>query len=411
MASIDNVTCPFCSLLCDDLTLRAQKNQLSVSANACRLARQGFSAPPPASEASVRGAPATVGQALSAAAKLLRKSRKPLIAGLGTDVNGLRAALQLAEKTDAALLHSQENQSLHNLKALQARGGITATLAEVKNRADVVIFIGNNVCGNYPRFIERFINTPHSLFAGQHRKLAYLGRPGRTELAGCDHHEPAVLSGQGDEIADNFALLRALLADRQLPDFRKIPASKTRKLKQVAGMIRDAQYGVLVWSPATLPQDQADFVISSAQDLLRDLNARQRFAGLSLGGSNGGASWQSVATWQTGFPAAVDFNGGRPSGAGVHPADVDSLLWISGFAEEMPPDLDVPVIILSPYSTGTSDADVYIPTGVPGIDHAGTLFRTDGVISLPLKKLRESGAPSAATVIGQILSHITGSAA
>ena len=411
MASIDNVTCPFCSLLCDDLTLRAQKNQLSVSANACRLARQGFSAPPPASEASIRGAPATVGQALSAAAKLLRKSRKPLIAGLGTDVNGLRAALQLAEKTDAALLHSQESHARHNLKALQSRGGITTTLAEVKNRADVVIFIGNNVCGNYPRFIERFINTPHSLFAGQHRKLAYLGRPGRTELNGCDGHEPVVISGQGDEIAENLALLRARLADRQLPDFRKVPAAKTRKLKQVAGMIRDAQYGVLVWNPAALPQDQADLVISSAQDLLRELNGRQRFAGLCLGGSNGGASWQSVATWQTGFPAAVDFNGGRPSGAGVHPADVDSLLWISGFAEEMPPDLDVPVIILSPYSAGTSDADVYIPTGVPGIDHAGTLFRTDGVISLPLKKLRESGAPSAATVIGQVLSHITGSAA
>ena len=304
------------------------------------------------------------------------------------------------KKTDAALLHSQESQSRHNLKALQARGGITATLAEVKNRADVVIFIGNNVCGNYPRFIERFINTPHSLFAGQHRKLAYLGRPGRTELAGCDGHEPVVIPGQGDEIAENLALLRARLAGRQLLDFRTIPAAKYRKLNQVAGMIRDAQYGVLVWSPAAVPQDQADLVISSAQDLLRDLNARQRFAGLSLGGSNGGASWQSVATWQTGFPAAVDFNSGCPSGDGIHTADVDSLLWISGFTETAPPALEVPTVILSPYRAGADDADVYIPTGVPGIDHTGNLFRTDSVISLPLKKLRDSGVQSAAGIIG-----------
>ena len=402
----NNVTCPFCSLLCDDLTVREQKQQLSVSANACPLARQGFSAPQPASKATIKGVPATTGQAVRAAAALMQKSRKPLIGGLGTDVNGLRAALRLAEKTDAALLHSQESQSLHNLKALQARGGITATLAEVKNRADVIILIGNNVCGNYPRFIERFINTPHSLFAGQHRKLAYLGRPGRTELNGCDGHEPVVISGQGDEIAENLALLRARLADRQLPDFRKVPAAKTRKLKQVAGMIRDAQYGVLVWNPAALPQDQADLVISSAQDLLRELNGRQRFAGLCLGGSNGGASWQSVATWQTGFPSAVDFNGGCPSGDGIHTADVDSLLWISGFTEAAPPALEVPTVILSPYRAGASDADVYLPTGVPGIDHAGTLFRTDGVISLPLRKLRDSGAQSAAEVIGRITSHI-----
>ena len=408
MASTANVTCPFCSLLCDDLTVREQKQQLSVSANACRLARQGFSAPRPVSEASLKGVPATAGQAVRAAARLLQQSRKPLIAGLGTDVDGIRAALQLAEKTNAALLHSQESQSLHNLKALQARGGITTTLAEVKNRADTVIFIGNNVSGDYPRFIERFINAPHSLLAGRNRKLAYLGRPGRTELDGCDEHESVVISGQRDEIADNLALLRALLADRQLLDFRTIPAAKYRKLEQVAGMIRDAQYGVLVWSAAALPQDQADLIISSAQDLLRDLNARQRFAGLSLGGSNGGASWHSVATWQTGFPAAVDFNGGRPSGDGIHIGDADSLLWISGFTEQAPPAMDVPTIILSPYNAGASEADVYIPTGVPGIDHAGNLFRTDGVISLPLKKLRDTGAQSAAGIIREIISEIEG---
>ena len=406
MASIDNVTCPFCSLLCDDLTFRGQKNQLGVSNNACRLARQGFSAPLPAPDASIRGAPATAGQAISAAAGLLRKSRKPLIAGLGTDVNGIRAALQLAEKTDAALLHSREDHARHNLKALQARGGIMATLAEVKNRADAIIFIGNNVTGDYPRFIERFINAPHSLFAGTGRKLAYLGRPGRVELDGCNDHESLVISGRNDEIAENLALLRARLSDSQLLDFGNIPAAKARKLEQLADLVRDAKYGVLVWNPAALPEDQADLIIGSAQDLLRDLNARQRFAGLSLGGSNGGASWHSVATWQTGFPAAVDFNGGRPSGAGVHPADVDSLLWISGFAEEAPPALGVPTVILSPYRAGADDADVYIPTGVPGIDHAGNLFRTDGVISLPLKKLRDCGTRSAAQVIRQIVEKI-----
>ena len=401
-----NVTCPFCSLLCDDLTLREQNNQLTVSANACRLARQGFSTPLPAPEAAIRGAPATTGQAIGAAAKLLRKSRKPLIAGLGTDVNGIRAALQLAEKTDAALLHSREAHARHNLKALQARGGITATLAEVKNRADVIIFIGNNVTGDYPRFIERFINTPHTLFAGTGRRLAYLGRPGRTELDGCDGHEPVVVSGRNDEIAENLALLRARLSDRQLPDFSTVPAAKARKLEQVAGLARDAKYGVLVWSAAALPEDQADLVICAAQDLLRDLNARQRFAGVSLGGSNGGATWQSVATWQTGFPAALDFNGGRPCGAGAHPADVDSLLWISGFTEQTPPSLGVPTVILSPYRAGADEADVYIPTGVPGIDHAGILFRTDGVISLPLKKLRDAGAQSAAWTINRIMSRI-----
>ena len=85
---------------------------------------------------------------------------------------------------------------------------------------------------------------------------------------------------------------------------------------------------------------------------------------------------------------------------------MDSLLWISAFAGEAPPVLNVPTIVLSGYQTGTADADVYIPIGVPGIDHAGNLFRTDSVINLPLKKVRDSGSHSAAEIIGKIISHM-----
>ena len=403
-----NVTCPFCSLLCDDLSVRNDQGQLDISANACRLARQGFASPLPPAEALLKGVPATAGQAVRAAAKLLEKSCKPLIGGLGTDVDGIRAALQLAEKTGAALLHAQERYGAHNLNALQARGGIMTTLAEVKNRADTVVLVGNNVTGDYPRFMERFINNPHSLFTSQNRKLAYLGRPGRKELDECAGHAPVVISGHGVDIADDLALLRARLAQGRPAGGSSTPAAKTRKLDQVAGMIRDAEYGVLVWSPAALPQDHADLVISSIHDLLRDLNTRQRCAGLSLGGSNGGASFQNVATWQTGFPAGINFRNGCPSATGADTSDADSLLWVSAFSGEPPPALDVPTIILSASRSGAADADVYIPVGIPGVDHPGNLFRTDSIVNMPLKKVRDSTLPGAARVIRDIISEIEG---
>ena len=401
------LTCPFCSLLCDDLSVRNEQDQLDVSANGCRLARQGFATPAPPAQARLKGAPAAIGQAITAAASILQQSGTPLIAGLGTDIDGIRAALQLGEKTGAALLHAGERQATHNLKALQTRGGIMTTLAEVKNRADTIIFIGNHVTADYPRFIERFINPPHSLFVGKNRKLAYLGRPGIKELDECSDHAAVVISGQGDEIADNLALLRAKLAgtDSQSTD---ISAPKNRKLNQIVNMIREAQYGVLVWSPAALPQDHADLIISSLLDLVRDLNSRQRFAGLSLSGSNGAASFQNVATWQTGFPIGINFRSGGPSGADADISDVDSLLWISAFSDDTPPALNVPTIILSAHQTGMSDADVYIPIGIPGIDHAGNLFRTDSIINIPLKKVRDSTSHSAAWVIREIISEIEG---
>ena len=404
MTLATNLTCPFCSLLCDDLTARSERGRLRVSDNACQLAKQGFDAAMPAPEAALKGVPVPVKQAVAAASRLLQRARKPLIAGLGTDVNGQRAALRLAERADAALLHSHEHHAMHHLKAMQARGGIMTTLAEVKNRADTVIFVGNNVTGQHPRFIERCINPAHALFTGKPRKLGYLGKPGRAEPGDCAAHEWVALSGRDNEIADHLALLRAALAQPELLDTVQLPAARRSKLKQLVEMVGQAQYGALVWSPAALPQDQADLLIGSCLDLLRDLNTRQRFAGLSLGGNNGGASWHSVATWQTGFPAGVTFNSGRPSGGGVNLADVDCLLWISGFTAAEPPVLDVPTIVLSPHRlsphwSGASEADVFIPTGIPGIDHGGNLFRTDGVITLPLKKLRDSGAHSAADVM------------
>ncbi len=353
----------------------------------------------------MKGVPVDIEQALTAAARLLKHAGKPLIAGLGTDVNGIRAALQLAEETGAALLHTEERHAVHNLKVLQTRGWIMTTLAEVKNRADTIIFVGNDVTANYPRFIERFINTPHSLFAGKNRNLAYLGRPGEKELEQCSNHAPVVISGHDEEIADDLALLRAKIAGNPLLDCNNVPAIKNRKLDDAAAMIKAAEYGVFVWSPAALPEDHADIIIASLTELIRGLNLRQRFAGLSLSGSNGGASFQNIATWQTGFPANVSYRDGSPSGDDTvngYPPDVDNLLWISTFADRPPPKLNVPTVVLSPYPALAADADVYIPVGVPGIDHAGNLFRTDSIINLPLKKVRDSGSHSTAEILARI---------
>jgi formylmethanofuran dehydrogenase subunit B len=46
--------------------------------------------------------------------------------------------------------------------------------------------------------------------------------------------------------------------------------------------------------------------------------------------------------------------------------------------------------------------DVFIPVGIPGVDYAGTMFRMDSSVAMPLKKLRESHLLSLSEIIGQI---------
>ena len=50
------------------------------------------------------GAPATLAEAAAAAARLLAAARRPLIGGLGTDVQGARAACRLADRTGAVVV-------------------------------------------------------------------------------------------------------------------------------------------------------------------------------------------------------------------------------------------------------------------------------------------------------------------
>jgi formylmethanofuran dehydrogenase subunit B len=45
---------------------------------------------------------------------------------------------------------------------------------------------------------------------------------------------------------------------------------------------------------------------------------------------------------------------------------------------------------------------IFIPVGTPGVDHSGRVIRVDNVVSLPLRKLRQSKLPSAADVLASI---------
>jgi formylmethanofuran dehydrogenase subunit B len=84
--------------------------------------------------------------------------------------------------------------------------------------------------------------------------------------------------------------------------------------------------------------------------------------------------------------------------------EADALLWVSSFNEKhMPPESAVPTVVLGRTGMNFSkEPDVYIPVATPGIDHSGHVYRTDNVVALPLRKLRESVLPSVAQVVAEI---------
>ena len=86
----------------------------------------------------------------------------------------------------------------------------------------------------------------------------------------------------------------------------------------------------------------------------------------------------------------------------------DCMVWIGGLeGDHLPGRPGVPAIVLTSNPEALDwQPDVLIPIGVPGIDHAGTSVRSDHVVSLPLRKLRDSDLPAAADVLDRIIAGL-----
>ncbi len=411
------VTCPFCGLVCDDLRVGAAASGLAVLANGCAVAARGFGHAAQSPEPRIAGAPATLAQAAAAAARVLAGARRPLFGGLGTDVQGARAACRLADRTGGVLDHMNGAGATRNLLVLQDGGWITTTLSEVRNRCDLLLLVGGDVSSRFPRFFERTIAAPEALFGGdRHCATVFLGRgpqagvtlPGPVEVIGCD---VAALD-------QAFGLMRALLAGRPVQAAAAAGAS-IAVWQGLMERMRAAKYGVVAWAAPDLDFPHAELTLQALCELVKDLNRDTRWSGLPLGGSDGDITVDAVSLWQTGFGLRAAFGVGGP-GQDLHQhatarllasGEADALVWVSSFdPARTPPATTAPTVVLGHAAMTLPVAPaVFIPVGTPGVDHAGHLFRTDRVVALPLAAQRASTLPSVAEALDAIGAALEGS--
>lgn len=419
----EHVPCPFCGLLCDDLQVGIEGDKLALLANGCStsisaLARLGEMDP---GEPRVEGRQAGLEEAVSVAARILSEARQPVFSGLATDVAGMRAVLELADRCGAVLDHMNSEANLRNLLVLQDSGWITTTLSEVKNRADLLLLVGTDAVTRFPRFFERLVWSRETLFGQEtsRREVIYLGQAAPTDPGTSpDGRKPTVVQCDNARLGEVIGALRCLLAGRTL----KTGEAGGVPLKTLAALVekmRQARYGVIVWTAADLDFPHAELTVQSLCELIKELNRHTRFAGLPLGGSDGDLTASQVCTWQTGFPARVGFGSAAlqydpwhySAPRMIERSEADALLWVSSLTENrVPPPGDVPTIVLGRAGLRLAyEPLVFIPVGIPGVDHAGHLFRADQVVLVPLRKLRETRLPSVAQVASAITRALPGS--
>lgn len=408
------VASPFCGIASDDLTIKVEGNSVSVEEHGDTVTKKGFETPITDTQPRINGQEVSLEQAVSHVAELFKQKKQPVIGGLASDINGIRAGMSLADKTRATVDSMDSDSAFRNLLVLQDTGWMTTTLTEVRNRVDLLVVLGGDIEVDYPRFFERMVWNEESMFDQDtsSREVIYLGKaPSGNASTSPQGKKAQVLACKDDDLPEVVSVLRALVSGK-LIQAEQVGGLAVSDLAELANKLKQASYSVITWASGSMQFDHAEATIQNTCEMIKELNVDTRSNGLPLGGKDGSTSVYNVSSWQAGYPMRTSFNRGFPdydpylsdSKKMLANEEADLLIWVSSFSvNRTPPESTVPTVVIGRSGmTFEQEPEVFIPVGVPGIDHAGRTFRGDSSVAVPLRKLRDSGLPSTFDVLTAI---------
>ncbi len=417
---IENVTCPFCGVLCDDLEVTVEDGVITEAKRGCVLGRYTFlKNDDDRASYRVNGEPATLERCLEETTDILERADFPLIYGLAsTECNAQRKAVELADLIGASIDTTSSVCHSPTLQAIQHLGDATCTVGEIKNRSKLLIFWGCNPAESHPRHFSRYSVTPTGMFVPEGRKGRYVVNVDvrRTPSARAADQFIQVQPGADYEV---LTTLRALVNDRpvRVDEVGGVPVSVLRDLAQ---RMKSVKFGSLFWGMGLTMSRGKHMNVMAMLALARDLNRYTKFTASPMRGHGNVVGVATVLTYSTGYPFAVNLSRGYPQYSPGEFSSVDLLARgepdaalivaadaVANFPRAAAEHLKkIPVIAIDPKESNTTRmARVVIPTAIAGIQAAGTAYRMDG-IPLPLTKILDSPFPSDLEVLGRIASEI-----
>ncbi len=410
---IENATCTFCGCVCDDMVLTVDLDQkrITKAKNACVLGKAWFSEHTVENRpfALIDGQEASTAEAVEAAAQILAQARFPMIYGLSDTTNeAQRQAVAIADLLGANIGTTTEVCHGPSGIAFQGVGESTATLGEIKNRADLVIYWGGNPAESHPRHFSRYAVTPKGMFIPN-------GKKDRTVVLVDVRRTPST------PVADIFIqvkprrdfellwALRALVKGRQVdPSVEELTGVSLVTMQDLVGRMKKCRYGVLFFGMGLTMTRGRHFNSGALLALATDLNEFTHFVAKPVRGHGNVTGADNVLSWQTGFPFGINFSRGYPRfNPGEFTAvdllsrgEADAMLVISSDPGSNFPQAAIeamrriPVIVLDPKFTHTAElARVAFTTATYGINTGGTVYRMDDV-PITLRPAFDSPYPS-----------------
>ena len=394
---VTNATCMSCGCLCDDIDLHTEDGRIVRAERACRLGREWFFGYHGDSQttALVDGRPASMDEAVEAAASILARADLPLIYGLGNSTcESQRAAIMLAEDIGGVIdTHTSMTHGPSKLGA-QLVGKVTCTLGEVRNRADLLIYWGTNPVETHPRHLTRYAYTPRGKFVpgGRHDRTMILVDVQDTLTARAADHFLQIQPGTDFEL---LTVLRAIVRDQKVDaDLLAATGLTLEQATDLVAQMTGARFGVFFFGTGLSRTRGRHMNVAALHSLTMALNAFTKFAAVPMRDLGNDVGADNVMSWLTGYPVGVDFSRGYPrSNPGEFTAvdllarrEADAALIVAADPWSTMPEAAVEHLETIPHvvidragASPRANARVQFVTASPGIDAPGTAYRMDWV--------------------------------
>jgi formylmethanofuran dehydrogenase subunit B len=449
MTVVTGVSCPICGSLCDDLEVVVKDNRVISVKNACAIGEAKFlnygqhRAKTPLIKNGNRLTETSLDEAIQRSAEILVHATYPIIYGWSNaSCEAIKKGIALAEDVGGVIDNTTTICHGPSIMSVQDLGIASCTLGQLRHRADLVIYWGSNPWSAHPRHIERYTAfsdgrfqdsewsdyvTKSSAIQSQkrlRRASDLISKTGDSEISEVSHL-PLTYPKKGRklivvdvrrtrsaDVADyflqvepgkDFELLQALrlLVRYEELEVEEVAGVPVELLEDLADILIGCDFGILFFGVGLTMSSGKHRNIDAALSLVRDLNQRTKFLIMPMRGHFNVTGANTVSTWQTGYPYAVDFSRGypyyNPGETSVidilRRGDTDASLIVASDPVAHFPKASVqhlvknPLIVVDPVETPTSlMADVFIPSAFVGIEVEGTAYRMDHV-PLPLKKV------------------------
>jgi formylmethanofuran dehydrogenase subunit B len=383
-------------------------------------------------------------EAMEKAARILAHADYPLLYGWSsTSCEAMRVGIELAEEVGGVIDNTSTVCHGPSVLGIQDVGIPSCTLGQIRHRADLIVYWGSNPWSAHPRHIERYTSFSEGRFEKsewkgymlKNKAWAVRKKIGSAFRKVFKESAPAPVRIRKDpfpsllktgrklvvvdvrrtrsaEMADYFVQVepsrdyelfqafRALVRDQDL-DVDEVAGVPVEYLEEIADVMINCSFGVFFFGLGLTMSAGKHRNIDAAISLTRDLNMRTKFAIMPMRGHFNVSGANTVFTWQTGYPYAVDFSLGYPRYNPGETSAVEMLLRketdaalvvasdpVSNFPKRAAEHLvKNPLIAIDPHLNATSQmADVVFPSAFVGVEAEGTAYRMDHV-PLPLKKI------------------------